>query len=64
MKIEYTDKGFQIINFEDRYGKACSLQQSSAIDNTSRGYNKPGSSFDWLGRNDRMHLDRKMVIGR
>lgn len=40
-----TSRGFQIITFDDANGKECELQQSSAIDDTERGLNEPGSSY-------------------
>ena len=59
-----TSRGFQIITFDDANGKECELQQSSAIDDTERGLNKPGSSCVWLGvgcYSERMHLHRDHV---
>ena len=52
MIVETTSRGFQVVEFEDCYGKECSLQQSSlAI------MEEPGSSAIWLGREGhRMHL--------
>jgi len=60
---EKTQRGFQIIRFADGNDEACELQQSSAIDDTERGLNQPGSSFLWLGREDtdRIHLHREHV---
>lgn len=46
---ERTGRGFQYITFPDAYGHECSIQQSSAIDDTERGYEHPGSSFLWIG---------------
>ena len=43
-KVEKTLREFEIIQFKDRYGTPCSLQQSSLAD-----YNPPGSSAIWLG---------------
>ena len=55
--ITTTERGFQIIDFKDRYGFECSLQQSSLAE-----YEPPGTSAVWLGvGNDRMHLDIKLV---
>ncbi len=52
MKIEHTDRNFEIIDFVDRYGKACTLQQSSLAD-----FKQPGSSAIWFGVGDqRMHI--------
>lgn len=43
-KIEKTERGFEFIEFDDYYGAACSLQQSSiAIREIS------GASAIWLG---------------
>ena len=57
MKIEETQRGFQIINFTDKYGKECSLQQSSLAE-----YDIPGTSAIWFGRDkNRMHIDRKQL---
>lgn len=44
-----TARGFEIINFQDRHGLDCSLQQSSAIGDYADALNNPGSSFVWLG---------------
>ena len=59
-----TNRGFEIVTFDDRAGLACSLQESSAIGDQEGAYENPGSSFVWLGPGDnRMHLDRQMVAG-
>lgn len=42
--LEKTNRGFEIINFRDCYGKECSIQQSSLAH-----YEKPGTSAIWLG---------------
>ena len=59
--VETTERGFEIIQFCDRNGEECSLQQSSAwLDNDAA----PGASAVWLGRDEagmRMHLDRSLV---
>lgn len=57
MKVERTERGFQIIRFKDEYGNDCSLQQSSlAI------YERPGTSAIWLGVGElRMHLTVKQL---
>ena len=53
MNIKKTARGFEIIQFIDKYGKQCSLQQSSLAD-----YETPGSSAIWFGiENERMHID-------
>ena len=55
--VTHTGRGFEIIQFNDRYGKACSLQQSSAAD-----YTQPGVSAVWLGVcEERMHLSLEQV---
>lgn len=60
--VETTPRGFQVIRFADAHQMECSLQQSSAIDDTERGMSQPGSSFVWLGLGDeRMHLHRDHV---
>lgn len=51
-EVRTTPRGFQKIEFKDRYGVGCSIQQSSAIDDTERGRNQPGSSSLWLGIED------------
>ena len=59
MKVETTERGFGIINFTDRLGKQCSVQESSAIIDDDR----PGASALWIGTgNNRMHLTRAQVI--
>lgn len=47
-----TGRGFEIVNFQDRYGLACSLQQSSAIGDYEDALDRPGSSCVWLGVTD------------
>ena len=44
-----TERGFEIVEFDDRYGTACSLQQSSMIGNYEDSLDRPGSSCVWLG---------------
>jgi hypothetical protein len=72
MKVESTERGFEIVKFADYNGQPCSLQQSSAID--LEGGDAAGASFIWLGCDKnatphlgyemapRMHLDRDQVI--
>jgi hypothetical protein len=51
--VTQTGRGFEVIEFRDRYDQECTLQQSSLAD-----YTKPGSSAVWLGTGeDRMHID-------
>ena len=55
--VETTPRGFEYIEFDDRYGEKCQLQQSSLAE-----YEQPGTSAVWLGlASDRMHLDREQV---
>lgn len=69
--VEETRRGFQIILFQDRYEKRCSLQQSSLAE-----FEPAGSSAIWLGidqqsvihdgifdlaNSTRMHLDLEQV---
>jgi hypothetical protein len=55
--VEINDRGFEFIEFRDKYGEICSLQQSSLAEN-----DKPGTSAVWLGyERKRMHLDRNQV---
>jgi len=55
--VEHTLRGFEIIEFTDRYDSECSLQQSSLAE-----FEPPGSSAVWLGvDDDRMHLDVEQV---
>lgn len=57
MKIERTERGFEIINFKDHYGVSCSIQQSSLAE-----YEPPGTSAIWFGVSEnRMHLSLKQV---
>lgn len=49
MNITTIPRGFERIDFTDANGEACSLQQSSAIGNTTDAYDRPGSSMLWLG---------------
>ena len=57
MRIKKTNRGFELIEFRDRNGQQCSLQQSSVAD-----YEQPGSSAIWFGVGDeRMHIDLKQL---
>jgi hypothetical protein len=42
--VKNTARGFEIVEFVDRYGHKCSLQQSSCADS-----DVPGASCVWLG---------------
>ncbi len=55
--VRLTDRGFEYIEFKDRYGEQSELQQSSLAE-----YEQPGTSAIWLGlTKERMHLDRIRV---
>lgn len=57
MTVGNTSRGFEVVEFTDRNGQQCSLQQSSVAD-----YEPPGSSAIWLGVNDqRMHISLAQV---
>lgn len=45
--VEWTSRGFEIVEFDDHYGVKCSLQMSSLADHPD-----PGTSAIWLGCND------------
>jgi hypothetical protein len=45
--VERTDRGFEIVKFQDRYDVPCSLQMSSLAD-----CEKPGTSAVWFGTDD------------
>lgn len=63
-KLGKTEHGFEIVNFDDANGQSCSLQQSSAIGDSSDAVERPGMSFVWLGRDElRMHLNPEQVSG-
>lgn len=49
---EATNRGFQLVRFEDTHGNECTIQQSSGIDGTGRGVEHPGSSYLWIGVED------------
>jgi hypothetical protein len=55
--VTRTERGFEVIDFQDLYNKECSLQQSSLA-----VYWEPGTSAVWLGQGeDRMHLGEEQV---
>jgi hypothetical protein len=59
--VEHTGRGFEIMKFRDCYGLECSLQESSAMGPYEDSYDRPGSSYVWLGvrgEQKRMHLNR------
>jgi hypothetical protein len=45
--IKHTSRGFEQVEFKDRYDAKCSLQASSLAE-----YEKPGTSAVWLGIDD------------
>lgn len=52
-----TERGFELVEFADIYGKQCSLQQSSLAK-----YDQPGTTAVWLGEGEnRMHLDEDLA---
>ncbi len=57
MEVDHTARGFELIEFTDRNGQDCSLQQSSAAD-----FQDPGTSAVWFGVGEtRMHLSLEQV---
>ena len=57
MKIEKTERGFELIKFKDIYGSECSLQQSSIA-----LCERPGTSAIWFGTEDnRMHINLELL---
>jgi len=66
MKIQRTERGFEIGTWQDANGMQCELQQSSATGDHCG--TPPGASFVWLGGrlegdygSHRMHLSREQV---
>jgi hypothetical protein len=51
-KFEKTARGFDNVEFKDANGADCSVQASSAIGDYEDSFDKPGSSYLWLGVND------------
>lgn len=52
MNIERTERGFEIIRFNDRAGHPCSLQQCSSIGDYEDAMSRPGTSAVWIGSED------------
>lgn len=50
--MKRNQNGFGYIEFVDRYGNKCSLQQSSVIGDYEDSLDRPGSSMVWLGIDD------------
>lgn len=62
MEINLTERGFEVADAMDSNGKEWSLQQSSAIGDYDDSFDRPGSSYVWLGSGEeRMHLNREQV---
>lgn len=62
MKIDKTDKGFEIIEYPNYLGSGeytRLAQQSSAIGDYDDSLCKPGSSFLWIGKHH--HLNREEI---
>lgn len=63
MKVERTDRGFQVLKHEVYPPGAAKpdrlVQQSSAIGEYPDSFDRPGSSFLWVG--DNHHLSREEV---
>ena len=51
-ELEKTNRGFEYVKLTDAYGIHCSIQQSSACADTEDAYNRPGSSYLWVGVDD------------
>lgn len=45
-------RGFPIVGFTDAYGHKSSIQASSAIGDYEDSFDRPGSSYIWLGLDD------------
>lgn len=56
---EKTERGFEIVRADVDHYLEFSLQQSSAIGNYPGSYDRPGSSYLWVGVGaNRTHLSR------
>ena len=51
-EVDKTARGFPYVRFHDRNGALCSLQNSSAVGDYDDSFERPGSSFVWLGPDD------------
>lgn len=60
-EAQKTSRGFDLLRFPDANGYECNVQQSSAVDDTERGMEHPGSSFLWIGPED---ANPKVLHGR
>ncbi len=62
-EAKVTGRGFGLVEFKDRNGQDCTLQQSSAAFVDGEDHD-PGAGAVWLGvGDDRMHLSREQVAG-
>lgn len=60
--VEQDERHFHFIEFADARMNRCYLSESSAIDDSERGFNNPGSSFVRLGKEgQQMMLSREHV---
>ena len=51
-ELERTHRGFEIVKLTDAYGIECSIQQSSECADTEDAYDRPRSSYLWVGVDD------------
>lgn len=62
-KVNRTDRGFDLIEFQDYSDVRCQVQQSSAVGVDGKEMRLPDTSFLWVGRETgRMHLSREHVM--
>ncbi len=62
-EAKVTGRGFGLVEFRDRNGQECTLQQSSAAFVDGEDH-EPGAGAIWLGVGDeRMHLSRADTLG-
>lgn len=55
--VEVTERGFEVIYFQDFYGEPCRLQMSSLA-----GYTQPGITAVWLGPTKRTADDADNAV--
>jgi hypothetical protein len=51
-EMQKTSRGFEIVKFSDAYNAECEIQQSSGVGDYPDAFEKPGSSFLWIGTAD------------
>lgn len=51
-EMQRTSRGFEIVKFSDAYNAECEIQQSSGVGDYPDAFQKPGSSFLWIGTAD------------